>query len=126
MEFSRESRRTNANLLSGLMLANYSSTLCLNRCPQVCICVEILMQRRVESRHDQKRPVAAKIWPYPVFNEQDHNVKVKASILQAERRELTVSVLMDFFYLQHCVQNNRLLLSLLSLSRCTCIPYCRR
>ena len=42
------------------------------------------------------RPPASKIWSCLFSNEQDQNVKLKASLQQADRRKLTASVLMDF------------------------------
>ena len=43
------------------------------------------------------RPAALKIWSCPISNEQDQIVNLKASLQQADRRNLTASVLMDFF-----------------------------
>ena len=44
----------------------------------------------------QKRPVVLKILSCPVFKEEDRRVKLIASTLQANRRKLTVTALMDF------------------------------
>ena len=55
-----------------------------------------MIQRPADLYHDRTRPAALKIWSSLHFNEQDHNVKLKASIQQADRRKLTASVLMGF------------------------------
>ena len=54
------------------------------------------------------RPAAFKIWSCPISNEQDQNVKLKASLQQADRKKLTALVLMGFvliatLYLKPCV-----------------------
>ena len=56
----------------------------------------ISIQKRVVSHLDKTRPAALKIWSCPISNEQDQNVKLKASSQQADRRKLTASVLMGF------------------------------
>ena len=45
---------------------------------------------------DRTRPAALKIWSILIFNEQNLNVKLKASIQQVDRRKLKASVLMGF------------------------------
>ena len=52
--------------------------------------------RRVNSHLDKTRPAAFKIWSCPISSEQDQNVKLKASLQQADRKKLTASVLMGF------------------------------
>ena len=47
----------------------------------------------------QKRPAPLRIWSCPSSNEQDQNVKLKASLQQANRRKLTASVLMGFVHI---------------------------
>ena len=96
MKLFSESLQTYANLLSGLMPANYSPTRCVNQCPLVFTRVGISIQETVYSRPDKTRPVALKIWSCLFFNEQDLIVKMRASLLQADRRKLTASVLMGF------------------------------
>ena len=91
-----ESPQTYANLLLGLMPANYIPTRCVNPCLPVFIGVGISIQKRVDSHIDKTRPAALKIWLCPFSNEQDQNVKLKASLQQADRRKLTASVLMGF------------------------------
>ena len=54
------------------------------------------IQKRVDSHLDKTRPAALKIWSSPTSNEQDQNVKLKASLQQADRGKLTASVLMGF------------------------------
>ena len=91
-----ESLQTYANLMLGLMPANYIPTRCVNSCRQVFVRVGISFQNRVDSNLDKTRLAALKIWSCPVSNEHDQNVKLKASLQQAERRKLTASVLMGF------------------------------
>ena len=50
----------------------------------------------VDSYLDKTRPAALKIWSRHISNEQDQNVKLKASLQQANRRKLTASVLLGF------------------------------
>ena len=45
---------------------------------------------------DKTRLAAVKIWSSPTFNEQDSNVKLKASLQQADRKKLTTLLLMAF------------------------------
>ena len=85
-----------ANLLLGLTLANYIPTGCVNPCLPVFIRVGIWTQKRVDSHLDKTRRAAVRIWSCPISNEQDQNVKLKASFQQADRRKLTASVLMGF------------------------------
>ena len=73
-----------ANLLLGLMRAIYIPTRCVNPCPPVFVHVGISIQERVYSHLDKTRPVAMTIWSYPVSNEQDQIVKLKASLQQAD------------------------------------------
>ena len=96
MKLLSENQQTYANLLLGLTLANYTPTRCVNPCRPVFIRVGILIQKRVDSYLDKTRPAALKIWSCPISNEQDQNVKLKASLQQADRRKLTASVLMGF------------------------------
>ena len=65
-------------------------------CRPVFLRVGISIQKRVDSYLDKTRPAALKIWSCLIFNEQDQNVEFKASLQQADRRELTASVLMVF------------------------------
>ena len=74
----------------------YTPTGCVNPCRPAFIRVGILIQKRVDSYLDKTRPAALKKWSCPISNEQDQNVKLKASLQQADRRKLTVSVLMRF------------------------------
>ena len=97
MKFLFEILHTSANLLLGLMPANYIPTRCVNRFLPVFIRVRISIQKRVESHLDKTRPAALKKWSCPISNEQDQNVKLKASLQQADRRKLTASALMGFF-----------------------------
>ena len=96
MKLLYESLQTYANLLLGLMPANYTPTQCVNPCPPVFIRVGISIQKPVDSYLDKTRPGALKIWSCLISNEQDQNAKLKASLQQAVRRKLTASVLMGF------------------------------
>ena len=96
MKLLIESLQTYANLLLGLMPANYIHTRSVNPCPPVFIRVRISILKPVYSRLDKTRPAALKIWSSPISHEQDQNVKLKASLQQTDRRKLTASVLMGF------------------------------
>ena len=96
MKLSFEKVQTYTNLLMGLMPANYIPTRCVNPCLPVFICVGISIQKRLDSHLDKTRPAALKIWSCPISKEQDQIVKSKASLQQADRKELTTSVLMGF------------------------------
>ena len=96
MKLLFESLQTFANLLLELMPANYIPIRCVSPCLPVFIRVGISIQKRVESHLDKTRPAALKTWSCPISNEQGQNVKLKASLQQADRRKLTVSVLMAF------------------------------
>ena len=95
MKLLFESLQTYANLLLGLMPANYITTRCVNPCLPVFIRIGIWIQKRVDSHLDKTRPEALKIWSCPISNEQDQNVKLKASLQQADRK-MTASVLIGF------------------------------
>ena len=79
----------------GLMLANYTPTRCVNPCQPVFIHVWISIQRRIHSHLHRQEPVALKIWSGPTFNDEEQNVKLKSSTLQADKK-LAVSVLINF------------------------------
>ena len=96
MKLLYESLQTYANLLLGLVPANCTPTRCVNPCRPVLECVGISIQKRVDSHLDKTRPAALKIWSCLISNEQDQNVKLKASLQQADSRKLTASVLMGF------------------------------
>ena len=91
-----ESSQTYANLLLELMPANYIPTRSVNLCPLIFISVGISIQKPVYSHLDKTRLPALKIWSCLIFNVQDLTVKLRTSTLQADRRKLTASVLMDF------------------------------
>ena len=97
MKLLFESLQTYANLLLGLMQANYIPTRFVNPCLLVFIHVGISIQRRVASRLDKTGAAALKIWSFPISNDQDQNVKLKAYLQHADRRNLPASVLMGFF-----------------------------
>ena len=96
MKLLSESLQTNANLLLGLMPANYTPTRCANPCLPIFIRVGISIQKPVDSHLDKTRPVALNIWSSLIFNVQDLIVKLRASTQQADRRKLIASVLMGF------------------------------
>ena len=125
MRLLSESLQTYANLLLELMPANYIPTRCVNPCQLVFIRVRISIQKRVVSHLDKTRPAALKIWSCPISIKQDRNVKLKASLQQADRKKLTASMLMGFFSLQHCIWSHGLLLPLLFLSRAASFSHWR-
>ena len=96
MKLLSESLQTYANLLLELMPANYTPTRCVNPCRPVFIRVGISIQKRVDSHLDKTRPAALKIWSCPISNDQGQNVKLEASLQQADRRKTTASVLMGY------------------------------
>ena len=103
MKLLSEGLQTYAILLLGLMPADYTPTRCVNPCPPIFIRVGILIQKPIDSHLDKTRPVALKIWSCPTCNEQDQEVKLKASLQQAERRNLTSLVSMGFSLTAYCV-----------------------
>ena len=96
MELSFESLQTYAFLLLRLRLANYIPTRCVNLYLPVFIRIGILTQKRLDSHLDKTRRAALRIWSCPISNEQDQNMKLNASLQQADRRNLTASVLVGF------------------------------
>ena len=96
MKLLFENQQFYANLLLGLKLANYTPTRCVNPCRPVFIRVGISNQKWVISYFDKTRPATLKIWFCLISNEQDQNLKFKASLQQADRRKLNASVLMGF------------------------------
>ena len=99
MNFSSESLQTYANLLLRLMPVNYTPTRCANPCLPVFIRVGISIQNPVVSHLDKTRDVVLKIWSCPIFNIQDMIIKLRASILHADRRKLIASVLMGCVFI---------------------------
>ena len=97
MKLLFENQQTYTNLLLGLTLANYTPTRCVNPCRPVFIRVGISIQKLADSYLYKIRPAALKIWSCLISNEKDQNVNLKASLQQADRRNLTASVLMGFF-----------------------------
>ena len=92
---SSESLQTYANSSVGLTLANYTPTRFVNPCRSVFIRVGISIPRRVVLRLHKTRLTAFKIFSCLLFNEQDNNVKLQASIQKADRKLIT-SVLKRF------------------------------
>ena len=91
-----ENQQTYANKLLELTLTNNTPTRCVNPCRPVFIRVGISFQRRVDSRFEITTSAALKLWSCPTFNEHDKNVKMEASLQQADRRKLTRLVLTGF------------------------------
>ena len=98
IKLSFENQEPYANLLSGSTIANYTTTRCLNPCRPVCICFGISIQKRADLVSGKTRPAALKIWSCPNFNEQYQNVKLKASLQQADGNKLTALMLMGFYH----------------------------
>ena len=90
MKLLFENQQTYANLLLGMTLANYIPTRCVNPCLPVFIRLRIWTQKRVYSHLDKTRPAALKKRSCLISNEKEQNVKLKASLQQANRRKLTV------------------------------------
>ena len=112
-----ESLQTYENLLLGSMPANYTPTRCANPCPPVFIRVGTSIQKPVDSHLDKARPAALQIWSCPISNEQDQNVKLKASLQRQGEENWLLQCWWVLFSLPHCVWSHGLLLPLLSLSR---------
>ena len=74
------------------MLGNYTPTRGVNSYQTVFLRVGILIQRRVISRLDKTNSVALKTWSCSFLKKQDHIVTLKTSILQADRKKITVLV----------------------------------
>ena len=96
MKLFFESLQTLANFLLGLLPANYIPIGCVNPCLPYFIRVYTSIQKRADSHVDTTRPAALRIWSCPFSNEQDQNVKLRASLQQGDRKNLIVSVLMGF------------------------------
>ena len=96
MKLLFESLQIYANLLLGLMPANCIPTRCVNPCLPVFARVTISVPKQIDSPIDKTRHASLKLWSCPISNEQDQNVKLKASLQQADRRKMTASVLMGF------------------------------
>ena len=79
-----KSLQTYGNRLLGLMLANCINIRCVNPCRPVFIRIRISIRRRVDLRLDKVKPAALKLWSCPSFNKQDQNLKLKASLQQAD------------------------------------------
>ena len=92
MKLLFESLQTYANLLLGLTPANYIPTRCVNPCPPVFTRVGFSIQKRAASYLGKTRPAGSKTWSCPFSNEQDQNVKLKASLKQADKKNDCFSV----------------------------------
>ena len=89
-------RQTYANLLSGLMPANYIHIWCVSPCGPVFIRVGSLIQKPAGSNFVKARPAALKLWSCPIVKELELIVELETSIQQAGERKLTGLVLMGF------------------------------
>ena len=96
MKFSSQSVQMYANLLLGLMPANYTNARCANPCPPVFIRVSMSIQKPVDSDLDKTSSAALKMRSCLIFNVQDLIIKWRASTTQADRKKLTASVLLGF------------------------------
>ena len=61
--------------------------------------VGISIHRQILLHLDKTRPVALKMWSFPIFNEQDQTAESRASLQQAHRKKLAASLLMAYFLL---------------------------
>ena len=80
-----ETLQTYGYLLLGLRPVNYIPTRCVNPCLLVFKRVGISIQKRVDSHLDKTRLAVLKIQSSPFSNDQDQNVKLKASLQQADK-----------------------------------------
>ena len=85
----------------------------------VLIPVGISIQRQAHSHLAKTRLTAWKIWSCPIFKEQDQKVKLKAFIKQADKRKLTVLVLVVFILIATLCWEQWVASSIFSLSRRT-------
>ena len=103
----------------------YPYSMCVNPCPPVFICVGISIQKRVDSHLDKTWPAALKRWSCPISNEQDQNVKLKASLQQADRRKSTALVLMGFVLIATLYLRQWVACTTSFLSRAASFSHCR-
>ena len=85
MKLLSESLQTYANLLLGLMSANFTPTRRVNPCPPVFIRIGISSWKPIDSHLDKTRLVALKISSCLFFYEQDLIVKFRDSTQRADR-----------------------------------------
>ena len=78
------------------MAVNNTATQCVNANQLVILHVGMSFQSQRGSRYDKTRIVALEIWSYAVFKVQDENVKLEASMKQAESLKLTPSLMKVF------------------------------
>ena len=124
MKLLSKSLQTYANLLLGLMPANYTPTRCVNLCPPVFLRVGISSQKPVYSNLDKTTPVALIIWSCFIFNVK--NLIVNWELHYRQTEEWVLQCWWVLFSLQYCVWSNGLLLPILSLSRAPPISHWRR
>ena len=86
-----ESIRTCANQLLGFMPANYTPTRCVNLCRHDLTCVGITISRQLGAHFEKTATAALKIGSCLIFNEQDQNIGLKASIQKAGRKRIDTS-----------------------------------
>ena len=96
MKIYYENQQTYAKLMVEVMPAKYTYTRCNNACQRFFLHAGICIQRLVGSRLDKIKPAAAKKRSDPIFREKDQNVKMKASVQQADERKINALVLMCF------------------------------
>ena len=81
--------RKSANICKSVVGKDASQlypTRCVNPCRPVSIGVGISIQKQVDSHLDKTRPEALKIRSCLISNEQNQNVKLKASLQQVDRK----------------------------------------
>ena len=126
MKLLFESLQTYSHHLLGSMTANYSPTPCVNQCRPLFIYIGISIQKPIYSHLVKTKPVALKIWSYPIFKKQDQNVKVKASTLQADRIKMNISLLTDFVLTAKLCWRQWVAFTFLSFSRSSSFSLWRR
>ena len=88
----------------GLMPAKYFCIQSVIPCLPVFISLGISIEKRVDSHLNKTWLAALKIWSCHFSNEHDQNVKLKASIQQADKSKMTTSVLMGFVLIAKCLK----------------------
>ena len=95
LELFFENQQTYANLLLELTLAKHTPTQWINPCRSVVIRDGISILRRVDLHLERTSLAAVNVFSCSIFNELDQNVKLKASVQQADRKKDCCSV--DWF-----------------------------
>ena len=101
MKLSFESLQTDANHLLGLVVANYTPTLCVNSYPAVFLRVSFSIHRQVDSHLYKTGPQGLKIWSCPIFNEQGEIEKTSPFVHQVDKKNWVRQCWQFLISLQH-------------------------